>query len=445
MRRRDLLRLGLASLGGLSVLGSLGCATAPAPSRRKRASYGPLGPVRDATTGLELLTLPQGFSYLTYGWTGDPLDDGKPTPSGHDGMACFAVEAGRVRLIRNHERDGNERALFVPGAPCYDPLGPGGTTTLEFDVGAGRWLGAHASLTGTVRNCAGGPTPWASWLTCEESLSGPEKGLRERHGYVLEVPVSGVASGRPLRGLGRFLHEAVAVDPATGIVYETEDEQSAGFYRFVPEQRGDLTRGKLEMLAVRDRPGYDTRIGQPADVELPVEWVPIARPDPDDPAGDRVFSQGYALGGAVFRRLEGAFAHAGSIYFVATMGGDETCGQVWCHDPRAQSFRLLYESPGTDVLDCPDNIALSPRGGIVLCEDGQGGDFLRGLSPDGDLFTLCENRVRLSGERNGLAGDFTGSELAGACFDPTGRWLFVNVQNPGITFAITGPWERGSL
>jgi len=98
------------------------------------------------------------------------------------------------------------------------------------------------------------------------------------------------------------------------------------------------------------------------------------------------------------------------------------------------------------VLNRPDNLCVSPRGGIVLCEDAKDAQpFLRGLTPDGAIFDFAQNNVVLDGERNGLAGDFRDREWAGACFSPDGRWLFVNVQWPGITFAITGPWQRGVL
>ena len=409
--------------------------------------YGPLGPVADGTTGLPLLLLPAGFRYVTFGWTGDPLDDGLVTPRAHDGMAAFPAAGGLVRLVRNHElRDGT---AFAP-RPLYDPNGGGGTTTLDFDPATGQLVGAHASLTGTAVNCAGGPTPWGSWLTCEETVLGPggDPGYELPHGYIFEVPADGTAeaSAEPYRAMGRFVHEAVAVDPATGIVYETEDRRASGLYRFLPNQAGNLAAGgRLEMLAIDGAPDYDTRTGQAVGTWHPVTWAPIADPDPADIADDSVYRQGVAGGGATFARLEGIWHGGGRIYIVSTTGGDEDAGQVWEYDPAGARIRLLFESPGTDVLDMPDNLTVSPRGGLVLCEDGDADNYVRGLTLAGAIFPFAKNNVVLDGERNGFAGDFSNREFAGAVYDPAGDWLFVNAQTPGITFAITGPWGAGLL
>jgi len=411
------------------------------------AGYGPLGPVADGTTGLPLLLLPAGFRYVTFGWTGDPLDDGLITPPAHDGMAAFPTANGLVRLVRNHElRDG---VAFAP-RPLYDPNGGGGTTTLDFDPATGQLVGAHASLTGTAVNCAGGPTPWGSWLTCEETVLGPggDPDYEFPHGYIFEVPADGTAeaSAEPYRAMGRFVHEAVAVDPATGIVYETEDRGAAGLYRFLPNQAGNLAAGgRLEMLAIDGAPDFDTRTGQAVGTWHPVAWAPIADPDPADIADDSVFRQGVAGGGATFARLEGIWHGGGRIYIVSTTGGDADAGQVWEYDPAGERIRLLFESPGTDVLDMPDNLTVSPRGGLVLCEDGDADNYVRGLTLAGAIFPFAKNNVVLDGERNGFAGDFRHREFAGAVYDPAGDWLFVNAQTPGITFAITGPWGAGPL
>jgi len=274
--------------------------------------------------------------------------------------------------------------------------------------------------------------------------------LTRNHGYVFEVPIDGAASAEPLTAMGRFVHEAVAVDPETGIVYETEDQRRCGLYRFTPSTRGRLQDGGvLEMLAIVGRPRFDTRTGQESGIRYPIRWVPIADPGkPHFAAGDNsgVFMQGLEGGGAVFGRLEGACYAGGRVFVTATDGGNTRTGQVWELDIREQSIRLLFESPGSHVLNMPDNVTMSPRGGLVVCEDHRNGNpCVHGLTRDGHLIRLARNACVLRGERNGLTGDFRDREFTGAAFSPDGKWLFVNMQTPGITYAITGPWEDGIL
>jgi secreted PhoX family phosphatase len=203
------------------------------------------------------------------------------------------------------------------------------------------------------------------------------------------------------------------------------------------------------MLGIKDKPKFDTRRNQTSGVWQDVVWYDIADPNrahsPNTTDTLGVFSQGFSQGGAVFARLEGAWYGNGLIYVNSTSGGNAGAGQVWAYDPITDKLLLLYESPGTAVLDSPDNLTVSPRGGLVLCEDGSGLEYLHGLTPEGEIFRFCQNNVRLNGERNNIRGDFTGSEFAGATYSPDGRWLFFNIQSPGITFAVTGPWENGAL
>ena len=467
--RRGFLSLTAAAAGALPFQ-SLACrsaagpdAAAPRPGPASADGYGPLAPVNDETTRRPLLHLPAGFRYLSFGWHGDRLAGGLVTPGLHDGMAAFAAGGSRIRLVRNHElRSGRAFAR----RPVYDRNGGGGTTTIEFDTATGDAGDAWASLAGTAVNCAGGSTPWGSWLTCEETVMGPggDNAYRRPHGYVFEVPADGAASAEPLTAMGRFVHEAVAVDPDTGFVYETEDRPAAGFYRFLPAAPGDLAAGgRLEMLALADAPRADLRTGQTEGVWRPVSWTPIDDPDPAAAAPDSVYAQGLAGGGATFGRLEGTWYGNGRIYVVSTTGGDAGAGQVWEFDPRGGRLRLLFESPGPHVLDLPDNICVSPGGGLVLCEDGpaggcvspggslapcedeQPGNLVMGLTLAGEIFPFARNNVVLHGRRNGIVGDFRYSEFAGATFSPDGRWLFFNAQWPGITFAVTGPWADGPL
>jgi len=455
LARRPFLAATAAFFGSWAVSPSFSALLNAAPERERT----PMRPVKDETTGLELLQLPEGFRYLSLGWTGDPLADGSPTPAAHDGMAVIAEKNGILTLCRNHEllRSGKP---FGPAAIVYDEFATGGCTNIEFDSNSGRLVRAWSSLAGTIHNCAGGPTPWGTWLSCEETVvqngdksedkqdAGPMK-LSRPHGYIFEVPAQGSVHPQPLKAMGRFVHEAVAVDPESGIVYETEDRKRSGFYRFVPKTPGKLADGgRLEMLKATGQP--DLIKGVETGRDYDVSWVPIAEPDRAHSAGTAdgagVFSQGESQGGAVFARLEGCWWGNKLCYFVSTSGGRSGSGQIWQYDPAAEKLRLVFESPGKELLDGPDNITVSPRGGIVVCEDGNRvPQKLHALSPDGRLRELAWNNVELDGQKNGIQGDFRGQEWAGATFSPDGRWLFVNLQRPGITLAITGPWQEHGL
>ena len=448
--------------------------------------YGQISPKADEATGLPLLLLPDGFRYISYSWTGDVMSDGIKCPSLHDGMGIIdelngnqrdrwegpqrgrrrarnsnrwekddprhghddedESESGLLVLCRNHE--GAEGAAFLmrPDITYDAKNGAGGNSNLIFDATNGRWLAAYSTLAGLVRPCAGGVTPWNTWVTCEETAV-------DGHGWTFEV---GTFNGNPapIRAMGRFSHEALMVDPRTGYVYETEDSDRAGFYKFVPNRRGQLSGGgKLYMLKIWKED--NVKLGEAFDIGTTwnTTWVRV-----DDPsaASQSCFEQGFAKGGAEFRRLEGAWWGDRIGYFLSTNGGVAGEGQVFEYDPRREKLTLIYDSPNSDELDNPDNITVTPRGGLLLCEDAAGNGFtagerLIGLTLDGETFTFAQNNINLTANQIAAAGksvspgNFTQQEWAGACFSPDGRWLFVNIQTPGITFAITGPWERGPL
>lgn len=494
--RRSFLSRGAALAGGaigLSAIETLGAHAAWAeggrPSTSDRTGYGRLTRQASTNTGEKLLALPDGFSYVVFSATGQRMTDGTRVPISHDGMGAFPGPGRTVRLIRNHEvRTGpgtpEGRVFAGPDFTRYDQLGVAGTTTLDFDPGRGQLVQHFVSSNGTIVNCAGGDMlNMAGWITCEETTQGPNEGWQRKHGYCFVVPLNRPRPGlpartRPIPEMGRFSHEAVAVDAATGFVYETEDQSGnpCGFYRFRPNNQADLyAGGVLEMLKIRGVDQYDTREGQRMGRRLPAEWVVIDAPDPDLEGGaPKVVQQGLDQGGAIFNRLEGCWYGNGSIYFNSTSGGDaksgdvesdgypEGYGQVWRYIPSGLpgaiglkgALELVYESPGRRSLDSPDNLLFTPRGGIILCEDDAS-------SADGDRHPLApniENVNRLIGLQPGSGHPFEfavnirdDSEFAGACFSPDGSTMFVNTfgtgepDGPGRTYAITGPWAAGPL
>jgi secreted PhoX family phosphatase len=439
--------------------------------RRPGGGYGPLKPIKDRRDGRVRLHLPEGFAYRSFNPAGSRLTAGGATPGRHDGMGAFPGPGDRVILVRNHEVNGPVGAFGDPGK-AYDPAAGGGTVTLEV-TRFGEVKRSFVSLSGTQMNCSGGVMPWGSWMTCEETVNGPDVGddhtggdnrrLRRRHGYVFEVPVRGAASARPIRAAGRFAHESVAYDPITGALYLTEDNFNfpSGFYRYLPpkdpmREGRLLDGGRLQMLAVVGSPRKNLAKAQPENASWKVTWVDIDDPDPaftgrpaNDEAIQAVGRQGRAKGAAIFSRLEGAVYHDGTVYFVSTQGGPRAAGdkapsgfgdgrgQVFAFDCAAGRLRLVYQSPSSATLDLPDNVTTSARGTLVLCEDGDGDNYLRGLTPDGRIFDFARLEP--------VPGD-PGAEFAGTVFSPDGHTLFVNVQSvKGLSFAIWGPWERGGF
>ncbi|MCM1982888.1 alkaline phosphatase PhoX [Lyngbya confervoides] len=390
--------------------------------------YGPLLPDPQG-----ILDLPEGFAYKVISRTGDPMSDGHPVPGAPDGMAAFAQADGSIVLVCNHELSPAQTPAVL-GPNAYDRACPGGTTTLV--VNRDRQLvKQYSSLVGTCRNCAGGPTPWGSWISCEEDVSMPgQHAVRRPHGYNFEVPASAQEPvvPEPLRAMGRFNHEAVAIDPKTGIVYQTEDRVDGLFYRFIPQSPENLAAGgRLEALKIRQQPQAITRTGFQVGQSHSVEWVAIDQPDPPT---DTVRQEGFQKGAAQFSRGEGLVYADGSLYLTCTDGGPNRTGQIWrylpgSHPEEGGTLSLFVEPNQQEILDFPDNITVAPFGDLFVCEDGASDQYLRGVDAQGHLYPFARNALN-------------NSEFAGVCFSTDPLTMFVNLQHPGLTLAIWGEFER---
>lgn len=428
------------------------------------AGYGPLEPDPEG-----ILDLPRGFSYDIISRVGEQMADGLLVPGKPDGMAAFPGPDGRTLLVRNHELQtdwvklspyGRDNALLTRIArdrvydaghgstPCL-----GGTTTLVYDTRARRLEKQFLSLAGTEYNCAGGPTPWSTWISCEETVRRAGDVHEKDHGYNFEVPaavLSAPVTPVPLKAMGRFQHEAVAVDPATGIVYQTEDRNDGVITRFIPRTPGRLLDGgRLQALVVLDRRSLDTRNwledGKPLGptiaprTRLPVTWMDLE--EIENPLDD-LRRRAFEAGAACFARAEGMWYGHDSVYFACTNGGRARCGQIWRYVPGpaertaapgepAGELELFIEPNDPAIIDHADNLTVAPWGDLVICEDGPGEQFLVGVTPEGECYRLARNA-------------HCKSEFAGSTFSPDGGTLFVNLQDAGLTLAIRGPWRRGA-
>lgn len=418
----------------------------------------------------KILKLPKGFSYTVVSARGERMSDGLRVPGAHDGMAAFEGENGRVILICNHELShpwknygpfgGNFKSLpdslksHVYDRGSDQTPATGGTTTTVYNPTTRKTERQFLSLAGTELNCAGGKTPWNSWLTCEECFEDPGDAVNEsqiefrrdqRHGYVFEVPVSATSmiEPQPLKDMGRFLHEAAAVHKATGIVYQTEDQWHSLFYRLLPHVPGQLHKGgRLQALAIVGEPSMKThnwdRRGIRLQSSLPTFWIDLEDVDCDE---DDLRIRGAAAGAATFARGEGLTVAGDQFAFTCTIGGPARLSQVFTYTPSPFEgtnweqtapgrLTLIAEANKNSLLKSADNLTMAPWGDLIVCEDTVGRTnhcALIGIRPDSSQYLVANNAYNYS-------------ELAGVCFSPDGKIMFVNIQYPGMTLAITGPW-----
>ncbi len=461
--RRDLLRGSAAVAGGAALgLHALGARVALGAPPVRTTGYGPLVPKGD-------LALPAEFNYVRLSQQGQPMRDGTPTPGVFDAMGAYPGPGGTTILIRNHEnRERPGEIKVVTGPREYDPQMFGGNTKLVVQQdrdGVPFVVESFAILGGTSTNCAGGITPFGSWITCEEVVKRGATGLKHGYNFEIDAYADGPVQAIPMLAAGRFVHEATTWH--AGILYQTEDRSlqadpvlatiGASFYRFIPDQRvgrsGNLaeTTGVLQALKLKNEFHANMDTGRVVGQPYAVEWVTVDEPDHDDDTDNRrdrvpgftpTRIQAQDQGAAFFDRQEGMWSGRGKVYFDCTTGGAQNLGQVWEYDPGRETVTLIYESTDRNTLENPDNIVIVQQtGDIFLCEDSSGEQYIRGLTQDGEIYDFAL----------GLTND---SEFCGACFDPSGRILYVNQQGgrgnlpngpaggEAVTYAIWGPFQK---
>jgi uncharacterized protein len=383
--RRTALRAGAGAalaLGlGPGLLGN-GFEAIARRARPGRGPYGPVGPPDE--NGIRL---PRGFRSRMFARAGQPVPGtAYPWHAFPDAMGTIRTGDGGFILVSNSE---------IPG-------GLGGASSIRLGPD-GEIRDAYRILSGTSNNCAGGVTPWDTWLSCEEV----------EDGRVWECdPGGGAPVERP--AMGTFNHEAACVDPKRRRLYLTEDEGSAGFYRFTPDRYPDLSSGRLEVAGVHGN-GL-------------VRWLRV--PDPSASA-QRTLAQ--VPGATHFRRGEGIWFDRGTVY-MATTSDD----RVWAYDTKTREIEILYDGKALGdraPLHEVDNVTVSEQSGdMFVCEDADDLDICV-VTPEGQVARF----LQLTGTQQ------TETELTGPVFDPSGRRFFVSSQRAfglGVIYEITGPFRR---
>ncbi|HET9422021.1 MAG TPA: alkaline phosphatase PhoX [Nocardioides sp.] len=488
LSRRHLVAGGAAGVG-IAVTGSFPSLAEARPGLGApgRGRHLPFPPLVDDPKGI--LALPPDFSYRVMTKAGETtLESGEPCPSNHDGTASFGHGRNQY-LILNHECDAGDE-LGVPhiDGTVYDPgaTGGGGCTVIKTD-GRGTNRGQFVGISGTIANCAGGPTPWGTWWTCEEATAragddwehedtGATGVYEKDHGYVFEVFGSSFAKPVPLKALGRYDHEACAISSDRRFVFLSEDadEPNGLFYRWSgparyrvgPASSGRLasaTFGTLAAMAIQLDNGdvlsdvaylTSSQLGRP----FKVTWVEV--PDRDATTVDvrNQFADGQVTRG---RKFEGVWGTDKGVYVVNSYAfekGEELpadavphSGMVWFYDYDEETIQLVnyfpYQQYAHDEVfepafpdlnfDGPDNVTVTPWGSLVLAEDGVGASHVLSSVPGGPTYAIARNMLNVGDDDEPEYSEFTGPS-----FSADGKVLYVNIQDPGLTLAITGPWEK---